>query len=71
MRQFNETLQRASDKDRAERNLSKLAVKLFVESMDSEQADFFADMIRGVSPIIVSKVRRSAAVSQVITHRHV
>lgn len=56
MRQFNEALQRPSYKDRADRSLNRLAVTLFGQGMDSEQADFVAEMIRGASPIIVGKV---------------
>ncbi|EKM53974.1 uncharacterized protein PHACADRAFT_196411 [Phanerochaete carnosa HHB-10118-sp] len=55
MRQFNEALQRPAYKDRAERSLSKLAITLFGQGMDSEQADFVAEMIRGVNPVVVGK----------------
>lgn len=56
IRQLGEALQRPSHKDKAERSLGRLATTLFGRDMDSEQADFVAEMIRGASPLVVGKV---------------
>jgi mediator of RNA polymerase II transcription subunit 12, fungi type len=56
IRQLDEELQRPSLKDKADRNLCKLAVTLFGQGMDSESVDFVANMVKGVSPVVVGKV---------------
>lgn len=56
IRQLDEELHRPSSKDKADKSLSNLATQLFGQGMDSEQADFIADMVKGVSPGVVGKV---------------
>ena len=65
IRQLDEELQKPSSKDKAERSLSKLAVMLFGQGMDSEQADFVADMVRGVSPMVVGKVSSQCSLQEI------
>ena len=57
IRQLGEALQRPLQKDKAEKSLNRLAHTLFGRGMDSEQADFVAEMVRGADGVIIGKVR--------------
>lgn len=57
MRQLDEAFHRPATKDRAEASLQRLAISLFGQGMNSEEADFVAEMLKGVSPAVAGRVR--------------
>lgn len=56
MRQLDEAFHRPATKDRAEASLQRLAISLFGQGMNSEEADFVAEMLKGVSPAVAGRV---------------
>ncbi len=56
MKQLGEALRRDVTRDRANLYLDKLTLTVFGQGMNSEEADFMAEIMKSISPEVTNKV---------------